>query len=165
LKARIGGQWVDVGGPGPGVPAGGTADQVLTKVDATDFNTKWATRPVATLQRAAGGTGVTINPGTPYVPFSVNVPAVAWNRIMVITWQYYVSMAAGTSCAGALYDGVGNELSTVTTTTAFLTGTYMETMTANVGKTYSIRLAAAGAGVSVFADGHTNHINIVGVPS
>lgn len=26
-----------------GIPAGGTANQVLTKVDATDYNTKWAT--------------------------------------------------------------------------------------------------------------------------
>ena len=29
------------GDPGPGVPAGGTAGQVLTKVDGTDYNTEW----------------------------------------------------------------------------------------------------------------------------
>ena len=30
-----------VGPAGPGVPAGGTAGQVLTKVDGTDYNTEW----------------------------------------------------------------------------------------------------------------------------
>ena len=31
------------GGPGEGVPAGGTAGQVLRKIDGTDYNTEWAT--------------------------------------------------------------------------------------------------------------------------
>ena len=31
----------DTGPAGPGVPAGGTAGQVLTKVDGTDYNTEW----------------------------------------------------------------------------------------------------------------------------
>ena len=31
------------GPAGPGVPTGGTAGQVLTKVDSTDYNTQWAT--------------------------------------------------------------------------------------------------------------------------
>lgn len=31
----------DPGAPGHGVPAGGTAGQVLTKVDGTDYNTEW----------------------------------------------------------------------------------------------------------------------------
>jgi hypothetical protein len=31
------------GPAGPGVPAGGTAGQVLQKVDGTDYNTEWAT--------------------------------------------------------------------------------------------------------------------------
>ena len=31
------------GPAGPGVPSGGTAGQVLTKVDGTDYNTEWAT--------------------------------------------------------------------------------------------------------------------------
>ena len=37
------------GNPGVGVPAGGTANQVLSKIDGTDYNTQWAT--------AAGGSG------------------------------------------------------------------------------------------------------------
>ncbi|HMR90122.1 MAG TPA: hypothetical protein PKD51_18300 [Saprospiraceae bacterium] len=31
------------GAAGPGVPTGGTANQVLTKVDGTDYNTQWST--------------------------------------------------------------------------------------------------------------------------
>lgn len=31
------------GDPGEGVPAGGTAGQVLRKIDGTDYNTEWAT--------------------------------------------------------------------------------------------------------------------------
>lgn len=37
------------GSPGEGVPAGGTAGQVLTKVDGTDYNTAWGSLP-STLQ-------------------------------------------------------------------------------------------------------------------
>lgn len=38
--------------PGEGVPAGGTAGQVLTKVDGTDYNTAWGSLP-STLQYLA----------------------------------------------------------------------------------------------------------------
>jgi len=38
----LGGELAGVPGPvGPGVPAGGTAGQVLSKIDATNFNTQW----------------------------------------------------------------------------------------------------------------------------
>lgn len=35
------------GPAGPGVPIGGTAGQVLAKIDGTDYNTQWATRAVS----------------------------------------------------------------------------------------------------------------------
>ena len=35
------------GDPGEGVPAGGTAGQVLRKIDGTDYNTEWATTGAA----------------------------------------------------------------------------------------------------------------------
>lgn len=45
--------WTNLGAlagiPGVGVPAGGTAGQVLTKVDGTDYNTAWGSLP-STLQ-------------------------------------------------------------------------------------------------------------------
>ncbi len=50
-----------MGPAGPGVPAGGTAGQVLRKVDATDFNTVWAT-PSLNVTTVVGGS-VSINPG------------------------------------------------------------------------------------------------------
>lgn len=37
------GQGGSVGPAGPGVPAGGTAGQILQKVDGTDYNTEWVT--------------------------------------------------------------------------------------------------------------------------
>ena len=45
----------DTGPAGQGVPMGGTAGQVLTKVDGTDYNTEW---------KDAGGGGVKIVTGT-----------------------------------------------------------------------------------------------------
>lgn len=44
------------GPAGPGVPTGGTAGQVLSKIDATNYNTQWTT--------PAGGGGTTILNGT-----------------------------------------------------------------------------------------------------
>lgn len=41
------------GAPGVGVPAGGTAGQILAKIDGTDYNTEWITN------LGAGGSGVT----------------------------------------------------------------------------------------------------------
>lgn len=35
------------GDPGEGVPSGGTAGQILEKIDATDYNTQWSTPAVA----------------------------------------------------------------------------------------------------------------------
>lgn len=36
-----GGDGSGSGGTGPGVPAGGTAGQILEKIDGTNFNTQW----------------------------------------------------------------------------------------------------------------------------
>lgn len=52
------------GAPGPGVPIGGTAGQVLAKIDATDFNTTWIAPP-------AGGGGADPE---------------GWELIETITW-------------------------------------------------------------------------------
>ena len=45
------------GAPGQGVPVGGTAGQVLEKIDGTDYNTQWATP-------ASGGTVTSVGSGT-----------------------------------------------------------------------------------------------------
>jgi len=47
------------GAPGVGVPAGGTAGQVLAKIDGTDYNTEWIT-PTA----GGGAAGITNPSGT-----------------------------------------------------------------------------------------------------
>lgn len=46
-----------IGPRGPGVPTEGTADQVLTKIDATDFNDEWRDPAVASVN---GETGVVV---------------------------------------------------------------------------------------------------------
>jgi Collagen triple helix repeat (20 copies) len=57
-----------IGPAGPGVPTGGTANQVLTKVDGTDYNTQWVTpsggvdnlgNHTATQNLAMGGNSIT----------------------------------------------------------------------------------------------------------
>jgi len=151
---------------GPGVPVGGTVDQVLTKVDATDFNTKWATRPTATLHRQTGGAANTILANTAYGPFTQAITAVAWPRIMVINFQYYVQIAATGNCTIELADGAGTVLSqAITAAGNLLVGSYTETLAAGAVTTYRITLRAGSATVTVFADGRTNHINIVGIPA
>lgn len=40
------------GAPGQGVPTGGTAGQILSKVDSTDYNTQWVTPTTYTLPAA-----------------------------------------------------------------------------------------------------------------
>lgn len=44
------------GPAGPGVPTGGTAGQILSKIDATDFNTQWIPAPSG----GGGGSGLTL---------------------------------------------------------------------------------------------------------
>jgi len=67
------------GPAGPGVPVGGTSGQVLTKVNATDFNTQWA--------------AVTIPPGTTIsdtAPSSPQNGQLWWESDTGATFIYYV---------------------------------------------------------------------------
>lgn len=50
------------GPTGPGVAAGGTAGQVLSKVNATDYNTQWIAPAAGTVTSIAAGTGLTASP-------------------------------------------------------------------------------------------------------
>ena len=45
LKAKVDGAWVEVGGAGIGVAAGGTTGQILTKTSAADYATAWTSTP------------------------------------------------------------------------------------------------------------------------
>jgi hypothetical protein len=61
------------GPAGPGVPTGGTTAQVLSKIDATDYNTQWVTpsvTPTGTANKLAvySASGVL----SEYTPFTVN---------------------------------------------------------------------------------------------
>ena len=48
------------GPTGQGVPVGGTASQVLSKIDSTDFNTEWSTPVADVVQSVNGETGVVV---------------------------------------------------------------------------------------------------------
>jgi hypothetical protein len=49
------------GAAGQGVPVGGTAGQVLSKINSTDYNTQWVAQTGGVTQIVAG-TNVTISP-------------------------------------------------------------------------------------------------------
>lgn len=53
------------GPAGPGVPVGGTAGQVLSKIDSTNYNTQWVTPPTG---GGGGGTSVIVSPTPPVSP-------------------------------------------------------------------------------------------------
>ena len=59
------------GDPGPGVAAGGTAGQVLSKVDETDYNTKWIDPPSGSDPDAIKKDGTTVT--TARIPFAEGV--------------------------------------------------------------------------------------------
>ena len=61
----------DTGPTGPGVASGGTAGQVLTKVDATDFNTTWGTAGGAPVDSVFGRTGVVVAASADYTAAQV----------------------------------------------------------------------------------------------
>ncbi|MDO7848819.1 hypothetical protein Q5H92_20815, partial [Hymenobacter sp. M29] len=72
------------GDPGVGVPTGGTAGQILTKVTGTDYNTQWtspgaAASSVSVQLRAnkVGGTGETLPVAT-----STTAPTIAFNNVL-----------------------------------------------------------------------------------
>lgn len=50
----------DKGDPGVGVPAGGSAGQILSKTDATDYNTQWIDAPTGGGSTYTAGRGVDI---------------------------------------------------------------------------------------------------------
>lgn len=62
--------------PGVGVPTGGTADQVLAKIDGTDYNTQWVDQAGNAVASVNGQTGVVvldqddIGDGTTYKQYS-----------------------------------------------------------------------------------------------
>lgn len=64
------------GTPGQGVPVGGTAGQVLEKIDGTDYNTQWVDAPGGAVDSVNGQTGVVVltqdnvGDGTTYKQYS-----------------------------------------------------------------------------------------------
>lgn len=59
------------GDPGPGVAAGGTAGQVLSKVDSTDYNTQWIDPPSSSDPDAIKKDGTTTT--TARIPFAKGI--------------------------------------------------------------------------------------------
>ena len=76
---------IGVGTPGVGVPAGGSAGQVLTKVDGTDFNTVFAT------------------PSADYIT-AVTAPLSVTSGNLSVNLSTYLPLAGGTMNANATVD-------------------------------------------------------------
>jgi hypothetical protein len=77
--ALVGGPTGPTGATGPGLPTGGTANQVLTKINSTDYNTQWSNLSQSSLT----GVGITLwAPSTSYTKGDlVNYLGVAYRRI------------------------------------------------------------------------------------
>lgn len=96
-------RYLEVGPAGPGVAAGGTTGQVLTKASATDYDTTWATPALVFIKAQAVGSGVstvTVTDAFPsgYTTFeihldnivgSVTFQSVARIQLGAIATQYY----------------------------------------------------------------------------
>ena len=84
----------DTGSQGPagqGVPTGGSAGQVLSKIDGTNYNTQWTTLPSAPVTSVAGKTGaVTLTVGDVSGAAPTNSP----------TFTGTVTIPSGASIAG-----------------------------------------------------------------
>ena len=75
-----------VGTPGPGVPVGGTAGQVLTKIDATDFNTQWANASNAS--KGSSLLDFRSFPGSYSASIFIMTSAITANSFPEVNWVY-----------------------------------------------------------------------------
>lgn len=71
------------GDPGVGVPTGGTAGQVLTKIDATDYNATWSTPSSGGITQLTGD--VTAGPGSGSVVATIANLSVTAAKIALAT--------------------------------------------------------------------------------
>lgn len=123
------------GSTGPGVATGGTAGQVLAKVDSTDFNTTWATPALVKIGTFSVSGGTLVVPlGTTYSNLLIKL-----NKVEVLTDGALVQFAVAT-------DGVPTF---ITSASYNLTGVLTKQATAPAGwNTVSgtnIPLTGAGA--------------------
>jgi hypothetical protein len=82
----------DPGDPGAGVAAGGTAGQILSKVDGTDYNTTWidgATIPTSTVKHLVkNDSGVTLAKGTVVYTKGANGSNILVDKALATTDQF-----------------------------------------------------------------------------
>jgi hypothetical protein len=115
LWSWTGSEWVDCGalqgppgdqGPsGEGVPTGGTAGQVLSKIDGTDFNTQWVDQTGSTevIDTRAAGTSADdlTTPGLYLITAShlgiVNAPVVDSDCVGILTVDRFDDASEGTN--------------------------------------------------------------------
>lgn len=121
LKAKLGEEWITVGGPGVGVPAGGAAGQILVKASASDFATAWTDPP---------------NP-TPTLPFAGTVRA--WALVT----------AAGTVAAQAGFSSVTRPTTGTYTLTFAVTPATPYAAVASINGSVQGHLAVQQSGASV----------------
>jgi hypothetical protein len=149
------------GATGPGVPVGGTAGQVLRKVDATENNTQWATPNAGTVTTlsvttAAGVSGTVANPTTTpaitialgaITPSSVTSSGVVKGSNTVQGLQCFV---AGKPADGEIvYFGRAPYACTVTTTNSF--GDALTAATASA--VFTVKKGTTVLGTFTFAAG------------
>lgn len=104
VQGEIGAQG-PAGADGQGVPTGGTAGQVLAKVDATDYNTQWIT-PVNSGWGLAGNTGTDAN--TNFIGTTDN-QSLSFRTNNTLRWSITPNGRLLNNSTGNLFVGGGNE--------------------------------------------------------
>lgn len=124
----------DQGDPGQGVPAGGTANQILEKIDGTDYNTRWTDKPSATKIDSGAGTWVDVSAVAGVISQKASLASgYVWtlknssnNIIMQITEEgaiyntTYESLRHVTTGTPSIYVGVGQKPTGNSTSAVFM---------------------------------------------
>lgn len=143
-------------------------DHNTTNQAVNDIVAQINARVAAATVMSGGATGPILANST-YTPFTLTVPAAPVARIVLVTFQYYVSVATGGSCSVELHHAIGDAiLSSVVAhggAAMSVAGSYAAAVAAGAEFPMYLLIKATGAQTDVFADAFANRIHAIGFPS
>ena len=134
---------------GVGVPVGGSTGQVLSKINATDYNTTWTTPTTGTVTQVAAtaGTGISVS-GSPITSSgSLTITNTAPDQTVSLT-------GAGTTTVTGTYPNFTITSTGSTGTVTSVTGT--APIVSSGGTTPAISITSSGANSAVLRDSNLN---------